>query len=82
MKKARDKGIPLTESDLYVAGVLCNGMPWIKEEAVHTCLRCAVQMYYADLKNIFVPVRDQWIGISTQDALKSSSDYAMQIKKI
>ena len=56
------KGIPIHECELYVAGL--NPLPWLKDAPVHTCLRCAVQMYHARLRKIYVPVIDRWVGLS------------------
>lgn len=75
------QGIPLNECELYIAGF--NGIiPWLKTEPVHTCLRCAVQMYNARLKRIYVPVVDRWVGISSEEALESARAYATQEKKV
>ena len=82
MQEAREKGINLKESDLYVAGMKSNGMPWIKKEESHSCLRCSVQMDYAGLKSINVPVKNGWAKISTSDALNTSKNYALGSKKI
>jgi hypothetical protein len=82
MKIARDNGIPLKECDLYVAGVEGSGLPYIKQVAEHTCLRCSVQMYYAELKSINVPVKDRWESLSPQEALRTAARYATQEKQI
>lgn len=76
-------GVPLHECDLYVAGIYPNGLSWLKEEAPdHTCLRCAVQMYYANLSNIFVPFVDRWVSLSSQEAVSRSIAYALGKKKV
>lgn len=82
MKIARDNDIPLKECDLYVAGVKENGLPWIKKQPEHTCLRCSVQMYYAGLKSINVPVKDRWESLTPQEALRTAARYATQEKQI
>lgn len=75
------QGIPLSECELYIAGF--NGiLPWMKTEPVHTCLRCAVQMYNAHLKEIYVPVVDHWVGISPEQALETARAYATQEKSL
>lgn len=75
------QGIPLDECELYIAGF--NGIfPWMKTEPEHTCLRCAVQMYNAKLKKIYVPVVDRWVGISPEQALETARAYATQEKKV
>ena len=76
------KDIPLNEVDLYIAGFYPNGLPWIKQEPVHTCLRCTTQMHNAGIRTVFVPVKDRWVGISTEEALKTALAYATQEKKV
>ena len=76
------KLIPTTECELYVAGVHMNGLPWLKTENVHTCLRCAVQMHHAGLKSVHVPVVDHWESLTTSEALETARAYAMQEKKV
>lgn len=78
------KGIPIHECDLYVAGLYANGLPWMKSEAEHTCytcLRCAVQMNYARIRSIYVPVVNQWRRMTTEEALKTAVLYATKEKK-
>lgn len=82
LKKTRDKGIDPKECDLYIAGVKMNGFPWFKTEPVHTCLRCASQMKFAELKSIQVPVIDKWVGISPSEALRSARQYATGEKSV
>jgi deoxycytidylate deaminase len=76
------KGIDLRETELYVAGFYTNGMPYMKTEPVHTCLRCSVQMYNAQIKTIYVPVVDHWEGISTKQALDTAALYATKQKNV
>ncbi len=76
------KKIPLDECELYIAGVHPNGLPWIKKEPEHTCLRCSTQMYNADVKKIFVPVVDKWIGITPKEALDTAIKYATKEKAV
>lgn len=76
------KGIPVHECELYIAGFHANGLPWLKKAAEHTCLRCAVQMYNAHLKTIYVPVVDRWIGITPEQALEAARSYATQEKTV
>jgi deoxycytidylate deaminase len=82
LKETRDKNIDPKSCDLYVAGVDKNGMPRIKEEPEHTCLRCAVQMYYAQLKSIQIPVINKWMGITPSQALETSKQYATRVKSV
>ncbi len=74
------KGIPVRECELYIAGLHANGLPWLKQAAEHTCLRCAVQMHNAHLKTIYVPVVDRWAGITPERALATARFYATKEK--
>lgn len=76
------RGIPINECELYIAGVYSNGLPWIKKQAEHTCLRCSVQMHNARIQRIYVPTVDRWEGISTERALQTALGYATQEKKV
>ena len=76
------QGIPIHECNLYVAGIYPNGLPWLKKNTEHTCLRCAVQMYNAKIKNIYVPVIDLWRIIFTEEALETARAYATGEKKV
>ena len=75
--------IPLNDCSFFIAGF--NGKdntPWIKSEAEHTCLRCAVQMYMAKIGRIYVPVNDEWGPTTPEMALKTSLAYAIKEKEI
>lgn len=76
------RGVPIHECELYIAGLYANGLPWLKQAAEHTCLRCAVQMYNAHLKTIYVPVVNQWIGITPEQALETARSYATKEKTV
>ena len=76
------KGIPVNDCELYIAGLHANGLPCLKQAAEHTCLRCAVQMYNARLKTIYVPVVDRWIGITPEQALETARAYATKEKTV
>lgn len=76
------KNISLNECDLYIAGFYPNGMPWIKKEPEHTCLRCSVQMNNAEVKTVYVPVIDRWEGITSSKALETAKAYATKDKKV
>lgn len=76
------RGVPIHECELYIAGFHANGLPWLKQTAEHTCLRCAVQMYNAHLKTIYVPVVDRWIGITPEQALDTARSYATKEKTV
>ena len=82
MDKVREKGISLKETDIYIVGLSEKNLPWKREEAEHTCIRCSNQMYRAGVNSIVVPVKDEgWVHISPQAALESAKLYALQIKK-
>jgi hypothetical protein len=88
-------GVPLGECNLFIAGFYPNGLPYLKEKAEHSCLRCAVQMYHAKIKKIYVPVRlieneklkvpmpeyISWQSIDAEEALKTALLYATGKKK-
>ena len=74
------KCIPLDECEMYVAGVYSNGLPYIKTEPEFTCLRCAVQIYYSGLKKVWVPVVDNWEGLTGEECIKTARAYAMKEK--
>ena len=76
------KDISLSDCDLYIAGLYPNGLPWIKQKPEHTCLRCAVPMYNANLRTIYVPVIDKWIGITPTEALETARAYATGEEKV
>jgi deoxycytidylate deaminase len=76
------RGIPIHECELYVAGIYPTGQPWLKSEAEHTCLRCALQMHNAKIKRIYVPVVNHWEGLTTIRAVETALAYATQRKKV
>jgi len=76
------QGVPIHECELYVVGVYMDGLPWLKEQSVHTCLRCAVQMHNAKIKRIYIPMFGGWEGVSTEQALESALAYATQKEKV
>ena len=78
----RDAGIDPNDCDLFVAGFYPNGLAHIKQEAVHTCLRCATQMYLHRIGHVFVPTIDGWKGISAEEALNTAKSFALKEKLI
>jgi len=83
MDKIRELGISLKETGIYVVGLSEKNLPWMREEAEHTCIRCSHQMHRAGVNSIVVPVKDKgWVNISPQTALKSAKLYALQVKKV
>lgn len=80
--KLVEQNAPLSESELYIAGFYCDGYPWMKKTPEHTCLRCAVQMHYAHIAKIYVPVVDRWEQLSTQEALRTALVYATKEKTV
>jgi deoxycytidylate deaminase len=67
---------------LYVAGFRSNGLAYIKDEPMFTCLRCAVQIYMHGIKSVFVPVKDHWEELSAEEAVKSAKQFALGEKTI
>ena len=80
--QAARAGIRTTECDLYVAGVQLNGSPWLKDQAEHTCLRCAVQMHNAGIRRVFVPVQGRWESVTTEQAVAQAVAYATKQKTV
>ncbi len=90
------KRVSLEECSLYIAGFYPNGLPWLKIQAEHTCLRCAVQMYHAKIGRIYVPVQEvedkrlrvfkpeyiNWQSMTSEEAIKTALVYATQEKII
>lgn len=74
--------IPLSECNLYVAGIYPNGLPYIKKENEFTCLRCAVQIYHSGIKNVFVPVVSGWQSLSGEECVKTAIAYATRLKSM
>lgn len=81
LKAAREAGVPLTECDLYVAGVALDGEPLVKKVVEHSCLRCAVAMHYAGLRSVWVPVGNHWESLTTAEAVGTAKAFALGQKK-
>ncbi|MDO8574807.1 MAG: hypothetical protein Q7R61_00820 [bacterium] len=75
-------GIPISECALYVAGINPDGLPLINKQTEFTCLRCAVQMYNADIRSIYVPVIDHWGWVFPERAIETARAYATGEKKV
>lgn len=83
MSKAIRRGLPLPECDLYVAGITADGLPWLKTEASHTCIRCSHQMHIYGIRAVYVPTEDgKWSKLSTAAALADAKLYALGKKKV
>lgn len=80
--EATKKFIPLNDSVMYVAGVYPNGLPYIKPKAEFTCLRCAVQIYLSGIEKVYVPVIDNWVGLTGKECVKTARAYAMKEKTL
>ncbi|MBI2063525.1 MAG: hypothetical protein HYT65_00825 [Candidatus Yanofskybacteria bacterium] len=66
-------GVQTNECELYVAGIDTRTYSvLIKKESGFTCLRCGNQIYQSQLKQVYTPVVDRWVGINAQEALKSA----------
>jgi deoxycytidylate deaminase len=76
------KCVPLDECEMYVAGVYSNGLPYVKNELEFTCLRCAVQIYYSEIKKVWVPVVDRWEALTGEECVKTARAYATKEKVI
>lgn len=75
-------GIPLNECELYVAGINMQGMPLFKKEAGHTCLRCSVQMYNAGIKMVYGPMKEGWVMVTGEEAVKTAKLFATKEKTV
>lgn len=75
-------GFNPAECELYCAGVNTNGLPYHKNVPEFTCLRCAVQIYNADIKTIYVPFDGDWVGLSAEECVKQAVAYATKEKAI
>ena len=75
-------GIPISECTLYVAGINPDGLPLINKQTEFTCLRCAVQIYNANIRSIYVPVIDHWGWIFPERAIETARAYATGEKKV
>lgn len=72
--------ISLSECDLYVAGIYTNGLPYMKKLAEFTCLRCAVQIYNAGVRTVYVPFEGKWVGLSAEECVQQAIAYATKEK--
>lgn len=77
LKEARKRDFPLDQCSLYIAGFQIDNTPWIKQRPEHTCIRCATQMFMAQIGKIYVPVIDRWEAINPEEALKTAISYAL-----
>lgn len=69
--------------DLYVAGVTAEKEPEQRKVPEFTCLRCAVAMYYAGLRSVYVAYQGtSWVRQMPEEALASAKAYALGEKKI
>lgn len=83
LKELIEQGIPPKECHLYEIGLKADGTLWLEREyRDFTCLRCAVQMYMAELGAISVPVVDHWEELTPESAVKSSAFYATDKKQV
>lgn len=80
--EAVKKFIPVSDSEIYVAGLYNNCLPYIKSEPTFTCLRCAVQIYHSGVKRIYVPAVDHWGILTSEECVKTARAYATGEKKV
>src|SRR3989344_2068554 len=76
----RQKGWDPKKCELYVAGFRSNGLIYIKPEPVFTCLRCANQLYRSKIGAIYVPCKERWAKMTTEEAVETAKQFAMQEK--
>lgn len=74
-------GINPRECDIYVALIGTDGLPRFRKEAANTCLRCAMLMHFAGIKNIYVDVKDRWEKIENGKEIQHALNYALGEKK-
>ena len=78
----RTKNIPPTQIDIYVVGLDLKNLPLFSSEAEFSCIRCANQMYRADVHSVAMPVTDKgWVHVSAEEALITSKQYALRVKE-
>lgn len=80
--EATKKFVPVGYSEMYVAGLYDNCLPYIKSEPTFTCLRCAVQIYHSGVRRIYVPVVNYWEGLTSEECVKTARAYATGEKKV
>lgn len=73
---------PSYDSEMYVAGIYPNGLPYIKEKNEFTCLRCAIPIYHAGVKRVFVPTINGWQSLSGEECVRTALAYATGEKKV
>lgn len=76
------QGIKPSSVTMFIAGLHANGIPWFRNERVHTCLRCSVQMHNAGLGQIAVSLQTGWEVLTTEEALIAAKYFALGAKKV
>lgn len=79
--EAAKKFIPVNNSEMYVAGLYSNCLPYIKSKPEFTCLRCAVQIYNSGIGRVYVPVVDHWEKLTGEECVKTARAYTTGEKK-
>lgn len=84
MWDAVQRGISLSECDMYVTMVGTDGLPRFRKDSSvgYTCLRCATQMRMAGIKTVYIDIVDHWEKIGIEEAMQSALQYALGEKKL
>jgi len=81
MREVIRKGIRLRDCILYIAGFRNDCVPYIKQVAEHTCLRCSSQIYRYGIGKVAVPVKDHWEYLTGEECVKTALPYSLGEKK-
>jgi len=68
-------------SDIYVLQVDMEGKAIPVSTKRFYCARCATTMYYAGVRGVWVFVVDHWEFLTTEEAIRSSYEFALGEKK-
>ena len=79
--EALKEGKNLEKSELYVAGVDQNKNLLIKTEPYFYCVRCATAMLRAGVAGVHVFSNGEWHFLTSEEAYKSSLEFALGEKK-
>jgi len=63
--------------DIYVAQIDWENNIVPKSDLSFYCARCATAMYYANVRGVWIYVKDKFEFLSTQDAIRSSYVFAL-----
>lgn len=74
--QAVHQGFRMEKTNLHVVGLYPNGLVWFRDRPEFTCMRCAVLIYNARIKDVSVPMAHGWERIDCETALRTASLYA------